>query len=844
MIIISPSSAITSTSPRRAARHRPSMSRLPLLLLGLLLIATVWSPSCLFVDANGLKNNAYVTPTEDPYTVLGVKEKDHNNLDAIKKAYREKAKVAHPDKNLDHKDQNFVNEKFHRIQNAWEFLSNEKHKHKYDNMKRNGGWQTPNQSQQNQPHRHQNRSPTAHTRGVHERAKKEWAKQQEKQRQQQEKKRKEQEQSARRLKEERELAKEAQEHVLQFSTLEQLIDADIIDETTQRFKKHFLCVFVSNKDIERTAETEYLFPYPFGPSGRNGFDWRDTIQTAKVRFNKATPLTKAFKVPKHLSKPHIVFVPKGTLFGSHKFAKVYPGTGHVFQIWILMQLETKVTVFNRNSEGGPPIKIFFYDTIKKRLSSACVTIQPGHQLEIIARISDRLIALDATTDEFMGSNGISKDKIISDVTEDTVDRIALDDFMVKEEGQIINIGTGYGTTRTCYDLSVKCYIWIQLGAPNACQNLSSFAHAMCAKTCGVCIESPYFNGLYYAMFHTPSHKVPRELRNVIPALREVAEFIGMVCHDFTHIWKLRRNVMFGFLAGGILAGIQIILLFKMLRPGRRVAAGFTGQHQQQYKRTTTAVNDTSNSPSLVIFAFLISSTGFVTSVWIWLSHAQANDIPSQLKDFCKDLREVQRFSKDIFSYLFCLGAGSLVLCKALAYRLFRRRDLRLFHHALFLASTVLVTVAMVVGLTLHLRKEQTRGIEHSYRYYRWNAIWEIRKNVVVAIIGVGHLFGATVVAGATMAKHRYGSSVWRHLSLTYIFASLANFGVGCGLVSLALVMDKFFLDDLEHVVSMRMSAAIPCSLVGMLLGVSVAHLCIRTTAKLRYHRGTMKSKID
>ena len=801
-----------------------------------LLLVTFWSPSSLFVDANRLKKDTYSTPKENPYTVLGVTEKDRNNIDAIKKAYREKAKTAHPDKNLNHVDQNLVNERFHRIQSAWEFLSNKQFKKRYDDLKRNG-----------QQHRQQNGRTTAHARGVHERAKKAWAKEQEEKRQQQERQRQQQEESARLLKEKLELAKEAQEHVLQFSTLEQLIDADIIDQTTQRFKKHFFCVFVSNKDIEREAETEYLFPYPFGPRGRNDFDWGTTIQTAKVRFNKATPLTKAFKVPKHLSKPHIVFVPKGALFGSHKFAKVYPGTSNVFEMWVLAQIATKVTVFNRNPEGGPPIKIFSYDAIKKRLSSAGVTIQPGYQLEIPARISDRFIVLDATTDEFIGSNGISKDTILSHITEDIVDRIAIDDFVVKEEEQIIDIGTGYGTTRTCYDLSVKCYSWIHQGTPNACQNLSSFAHAMCAKSCGVCIESPYFNGFYYAMFHTPSHKVPRVLRNVLPALREVAEFIGVVGHDLSHIWKLRRNVTVGFLVGGLLVGIQIVLLSKMLWPGHRFAsAAFTRQQQQQqqYERLTTAANDMSNSPSLVILAFLVASTGFVASVWLWLSQASKHDIPSQLKDFRNDLLEVQRFSADILSYLFCLGVGSLVVCKALAYRLFRRHDLRLFHHALFLASTVLVSVAMVAGLTLHLRKEKARGIQHSYRLYRWNAIWESRKNVAAAIIGAGHLFAATVVAGATVAKHRYVSSIWRRLSVAYLFASLANFGVGCGLVSLVLIMDKYFLDDLEHVVSMRMSAAIPCSLVGMLLGVSVAHLCIRTTTKLWYHRDTIKSKID
>jgi curved DNA-binding protein CbpA len=801
--------------PKKATRHRPSASRLLLLLVVLL---ALWSPSSLFVGANRLKFDTFLMPKEDPYNVLGVKDKDRNNIDAIKKAYRGKAKAAHPDKNLD-LDTNVANQRFHRIVNAWEFLSNTQHKKRYDDHKRNGGWQKPQQQYQQR----QQRQPTTQERAEQQRRQKE-------QRMQKEQQKRQKEEEERLQKEKLELAKEAQEHVLKISTLEQLIEANVIDETTQRYKKHFLCVFVSNKDIELTAEKDYLFPYPFGPRGRNDIDWGPLIQTAKVRFNKATPLTKTFKVPAHISRPYIVFVHKGALFSSPQF-EVYNDTSYSFEMWVLKQLHTKVTVFNRNPEGGPPIKIYFDNANSGILISAGVTVHPGYQLEIPARISDRLIVLDATTNEFIDSNGISKDNRLH-LTEAIVDRIAVDDVVVNEEGQTINIGTGYGTTRTCYDLSAKCYSWIHEGKPNTCQNLSSFAHAMCAKTCGVCIDSPYFNGLYYAILHTPPHRIPRGLRTVLPPLREAAKFMGVVGHDFSHIWKVRRNVAVGFFVGGLLAGIQVILLSKML-----FAAAFTWQ--QHERRTTT--NNT-YSPSLMILGFLVASTGFVASVWLWLSQAPEHEVPSQLKDFRNDLREMQRFSADIVSYLFCLGVGSLVVCKALAHRLFRRHDLQLFHHALFLASTLLVSVAMVVGLTLHLRKDKDRGVEQAYRLYRWNSIWEIRKNVAASIIGVGHLCGATVVAMTTVANHRYSSSIWR-MSVKYLFASLANFGVGCGLLSLALMMDKYFLEDLEHVASMRMSAAIPCILVGMLLGLSGAHLCIRTTTKIRYHRDT-KSKVD
>ena len=120
-------------------------------------------------------------------------------------------------------------------------------------------------------------------------------------------------------------------------------------------------------------------------------------------------------------------------------------------------------------------------------------------------------------------------------------------------------------------------------------------------------------------------------------------------------------------------------------------------------------------------------------------------------------------------------------------------------------------------------------------------ILKMRKNVAASIIGVGHLVGATVVTITYFVKQERRWRFRRESSL-YIFGILLNIGVWCGLLSLAL-QDKYFLDDLEHVTSMRMSAVIPCIISGLLLGLSGANICTSMIVT-RQNQKRNKLKID
>lgn len=74
-------------------------------------------------------------PNKDYYEILGVKEDAPES--EIKKAYRKLAVKYHPDKNQDDKKSE---EKFKEISEAYYTLGNKKRRHKYDNLKKMGGF--------------------------------------------------------------------------------------------------------------------------------------------------------------------------------------------------------------------------------------------------------------------------------------------------------------------------------------------------------------------------------------------------------------------------------------------------------------------------------------------------------------------------------------------------------------------------------------------------------------------------------------------------------------------------------------------------------------------------------
>ena len=768
-----------------------------LLLLVVLLAANFSSTSFFVVGASfrfgAGSHNSNKMPDEDPYKVLGIKHRDRNNMDAIKKAYREMARKSHPDKNPN-LDQETANQNFHRINSAYEYLSDTNQKRFYDN----------NHRRQEQHHHQQQQR----------RNSQEEARRRAQDRQKREEMRKRKEEEARKQREINKLVKEAQARVLKVTTLEDLISSNVIDEKTMRFQKHFLCVFVSNKKIETISDNEYNFPYPFGPSGPNGVDWGNLIQTAKVRFNKATTFTNAFDVPTRLSKPYIVFVEKGSLFQKDIRFEVYiPRKFKSIDDWVFDKLRTTVSVVNKNPKGSPSIKVYRADPSSKGDSKIVLTtsgksIPPGFMLEIPAKLSHRFIVIDESTNEFVGNTGPSH-RGVWEMEADVVDSIAMDDVVVTEKGQTFNVGAGHGTTRTCYDMSIDCRMWLQQETGNnKCERYPAFAHTMCAKSCGVCIESPCFNGLHYLLLHAPIHKFPDGiLLSVFRALREVAKFLVVVGHDFLHLWTMRRTVTAAFLVGGLLLGIQIDLLVRMVL-------------EQKQSTSTSSNSNTKNIPSLLVLGFWFYSTGFMALLLFYVYQAtRASDLFNWkgLVSFHYDLVNMRRESPEIAIVFLCIGIASLLVSKVLTYPLFRRPGRNLLGRVCFLAMSVAVSYGMIIAIDFYFDKETHKSRLVFVMSNKWDRVLMLYKNVAAAVTGLGHLVGNTMFLLMKYLKYKLSTRKNVHL-----LASLVNVSASCALFSLAL-KDPYFLEDFEHVVSMRMSAAIPCLVIGMLLGVIGAH---------------------
>ena len=87
-----------------------------------------------FVDNENDNDNDSDKPQEDYYKVLGVDEKTSD--DEIKKAYRKLSMIHHPDKNGNTDESK---KKFQEINQAYETLSDQNERRKYDMMRKMGG---------------------------------------------------------------------------------------------------------------------------------------------------------------------------------------------------------------------------------------------------------------------------------------------------------------------------------------------------------------------------------------------------------------------------------------------------------------------------------------------------------------------------------------------------------------------------------------------------------------------------------------------------------------------------------------------------------------------------------
>jgi curved DNA-binding protein CbpA len=741
---------------------------------------------------------SFEMPLEDPYTVLGVSHRA--SLAVIKKAYREKAKLEHPDKHPE--NPSLANERFRRIVQAFEFLSEPSKKRTYDS-RRNQKKRNTSQQQRMFPQNNNKNAKFTFTQsfhGSHNNNDKSKSNNNNNQQQNQQN----QSPHAKRAQILRD-AKLAQEKILKLSTLDQL-KSTLLDRHG-RFTKHFLCVFVSGKHAEQFVTEELLFPYPFtGPiSKTDKLLWEHLLQSAKVRYNGPTPLTDAFRVPpvataQRTGKPYVVFVAKGNTLDQYHVYRPTAWMPHGYakmEEFVRKHLRAPLTIVNYHHA---PIQIFSVDgkstSDHDNLKVYENPIPPGHQMTLTAHVADRIVIMDANVDKFPGT---TERKLELLQQPDILQNVILDSVVVisTDAEQTIEIGPGYGTTRRCYDLSLHCHSWAKQkprqGELANCQAQVEFAHTMCPKSCGVCIDAPW-NGVYYTLFHLPLHKVPTPvLRGGLEALRSAASFGDIFTDDFHHIWSMRRNVTVAFILFGLVVGIQVVIVANMLVARNRYTMTNTHFHLELQQAGA--------------LFFLVTS---LVSWGAWLTQVSVLEVPPVLHGFQTDLVHMVRHSMDAVCTLLYLGFLSWVVAGKLAQRVRERSNLQAFPFLLVVISSL-----VLLGANYLIQNENplVDGKKHR-RSIRWTETWMLRKNVSLAIFVLGCFTGAfALAAGRLIRQSRYK----KYLGFSMLNASILMVG------SSLAYQDRHFANDLDHVLNMRMSAAIPCAVLGMMWGFTVAH---------------------
>ena len=795
---------------------------------------------------------AYKAPKEDPYRVLGVTKA--TPIDDIKKAYHAKAKAHHPDKNRD-ADATKTADKFRRIQDAWEFLSDPGSKRMYDLLGQTSSGQKTRRTKTPPP----KKGYTSTSQGKHKQQHFTFNNQngnENNQKQQNTNSQKHRPPNKAQLVEETKLA---QATLVKLSTLDELKSKNILDQEG-RFRRHFLAVFVGGKRMEQYVDQELRFPYPFytkqsprdpkttkdnsGSSKDDTMPWEDILITAKIRYNNDTPLTRTFRAPKHSSNtPYVVLGKKGDRMQEFKVYK-FPRTTtlkpyEALQEWVIQQLTSVITVTNHHEHAN--IHIYLdKTTTEEQLRLIGQAIPPNHQATLRVHLSDQLWILNAHTDQFF-TNSDNNSNNIPSFQRDLLQRpeirkaVAMDHVWVTELEQYVKVGGS--STRKCYDRSLHCHDWaqqiIKTKSPNNsnqdvylrqnCQVHFEFGHSMCPYSCGVCLETsvPGLNTVYYGLFHVPLQTVPTPiLRGGLLAVRGAGEFAHMFFEDLYHLWTMRRNVMAAFVIVGLVLGLQLVVV------GDALILPVPQSHhpslrQDHNKPLPPAVQLSWDNVGLVLLL-----TGIMIALGVWLTISSPQQVPEVLRGFHHDLHYMMKQSTDALYLLLYSGFLSLVISKKFVERTFKgstipRQHKR--HYRVFATLTLgVVSLGVLLGVTLLLENDILISGKENHRNNRWLAIWMLRKNVAVTVVCLGVLLGAMVLS--------LGRFLWHCQSL--LFMSLMN---SCILVvgGILAMKDRYFLRDLEHVLDMRMSAAVPCTVLGMIVGMSLIHFLTTYQVKVK-----------
>lgn len=369
------------------------------------------------------------------YNILGVSKTA--NTKEIKKAYRRKALDTHPDKNTNIPADEAA-EAFRKVVHAFETLSDERSRKYYDRTGRSSDSSSSTNAGSGGGQRRNSYSQSWTFTWNYGRR-------------------------TFRLKDRFDV-QQAQSRVLHVVSLEQLRTIMLDDDDL--LERNLLMCFVKPGKVEKMAEDDMVFPYPFAGMSSQRIWWEDLLQTVQIRFHKSNDLSRFFDIPSEMDAPVFLFAQRGKPLAKESFVRLQTSDRQEFETWVWKQIQIEVEFVNQHSH---PVEIYW---IHGNTAHLKVTLEPAHSNTITSMLSHQFWARDARVD----------------TRDDAPNRYKLTDDSSMGSWKILNDTNPQQIiieNKTCFDFSGHCPFWKGQGE---CRKNPNFMHDVCRKTCKICTQ--------------------------------------------------------------------------------------------------------------------------------------------------------------------------------------------------------------------------------------------------------------------------------------------------------------------------------------------------------------------
>jgi hypothetical protein len=294
-----------------------------------------------------------------------------------------------------------------------------------------------------------------------------------------------------------------------------------------------------------------------------------------------------------------------------------------------------------------------------------------------------------------------------------------------------------------------------------------------------------------------------------------------------------------FFAAGATLGMNLVFLLNYYDWAFGTTSTLRRSASSKPNIGTTTWSSSSNWAD-VEWVLLLSLVSLVAT-WCWM--AIAPRVPSWLGSFQRDLHHVLKWQVDAMVGLLFLGSGFFLVSRRLFHWITAAASAKrggdgteptMQRRSILSAVTLACFAAGAVGTIFLLMMKMD---DHEQRSNRWKHMWSMQKNASVALLVSGMVLGAGV--------RPLLQTLWNLKGLTLNL--LLNVLVLGAFDHVILSRDRHFWKDLDHVLKMRMNAAIPFSVVGVLVVFWASHSLKRLKVHLltkSYGNKVHKSKVD